>query len=36
LLASAIPIWQTTHGEVERQLADVEPKVLRRGLGRLS
>jgi DNA-binding MarR family transcriptional regulator len=36
LLASAIPIWQATHSEVERQLADVAPKVLRRGLSRLS
>lgn len=36
VLAAAIPIWTRTHARVERQLAGVEPDLLRRGLNTLS
>ena len=36
LLARAVPIWQRTHADVERRLADVAPELLRQGLGQLS
>jgi DNA-binding MarR family transcriptional regulator len=32
LLARAVPIWQSTHAEVERQLSDNGPDILRAGL----
>ena len=32
LLASAIPIWEQTHREVEAQLKDTDPDRLRSGL----
>ena len=36
VLAAAIPIWMRTHARIERQLAGVEPDLLRRGLNSLS
>jgi|SRR5262245_5164503 len=36
VLAAAVPIWTRTHARLERQLADVEPELLRRGLNTLS
>jgi DNA-binding MarR family transcriptional regulator len=36
VLAAAIPVWTRTHARIERQLADVEPDLLRRGLNTLS
>jgi len=35
-LAAAIPVWTQTHARVERQLAELEPDLLRRGLKALS
>ncbi|MGD0911705.1 MAG: MarR family transcriptional regulator [Terracidiphilus sp.] len=32
LLAHAVPIWERTHAEVERQLGDTKPENLRAGL----
>jgi DNA-binding MarR family transcriptional regulator len=36
VLAAAIPIWIRTHARIERQLAGIEPDLLRRGLNTLS
>jgi DNA-binding MarR family transcriptional regulator len=36
VLAAAIPVWTQTHARVERQLAELEPDLLRRGLKALS
>jgi DNA-binding MarR family transcriptional regulator len=36
VLAAAIPVWIRTHARIERQLAGVEPDLLRRGLNTLS
>jgi DNA-binding MarR family transcriptional regulator len=36
LLASAVPIWQSTHAEIERQLGDKGPHNLRAGLMAIS
>jgi len=36
VLAAAIPIWTRTHARLERQLADVKPDLLRRGLNTLA
>ena len=36
LLARAIPAWQKTHGEVERQIPGGAPEQLRRTLSALS
>ena len=36
LLASAVPVWQSTHGEVERLIPDGDPEALRRSLRALS
>jgi DNA-binding MarR family transcriptional regulator len=36
VLAAAIPVWTRTHARIERQLAGVEPDLLRRGLNTLS
>ena len=36
LLASAVPVWEKTHREVEAQLKDVDPDRLRSGLRSLS
>jgi len=36
VLAAAIPVWIRTHARIERQLAGVEPDLLRRGLNSLS
>jgi DNA-binding MarR family transcriptional regulator len=36
VLAAAIPVWTQTHARIERQLAGVEPDLLRRGLNTLS
>jgi DNA-binding MarR family transcriptional regulator len=36
VLAAAIPVWISTHARIERQLAGVEPDLLRRGLNSLS
>jgi DNA-binding MarR family transcriptional regulator len=36
LLASAVPVWEETHREVEAQLKDVDPDRLRSGLRSLS
>jgi DNA-binding MarR family transcriptional regulator len=36
VLAAAVPVWTRTHAQVERQLADVEPNLLRQGLNKLS
>jgi|SRR6185295_6686549 DNA-binding MarR family transcriptional regulator len=36
VLAAAVPVWTRTHARVERQLAGVEPDLLRRGLNTLS
>ena len=36
LLASAVPVWESTHGEVERLIPDGAPEALRRNLRALS
>jgi DNA-binding MarR family transcriptional regulator len=36
VLAAAIPVWIRTHARIERQLAGIEPDLLRRGLNTLS
>ncbi len=36
LLKSAVPIWERTHGEAERLLADTDAEILRAGLRALS
>lgn len=36
LLASAVPVWESTHGEVERLIPDGDPEALRRSLRALS
>jgi DNA-binding MarR family transcriptional regulator len=36
VLAAAVPVWTRTHAQVERQLADLEPNLLRQGLNKLS
>ena len=36
VLAAAVPVWTSAHARVERQLAGVEPDLLRRGLNTLS
>ena len=36
LLASAVPIWEQTHRDVEALLKDVDPDLLRRSLRSLS
>lgn len=36
LLAKAMPVWRSTHDEVERQIPDGEPEKLRRGLRALA
>lgn len=36
LLASAVPIWEQTHREIEAHLKDVDPEGLRRSLRALS
>src|SRR5579863_3819528 len=36
VLASAVPIWEATHGEIEAQLGDLEPARLRDGLNALA
>ena len=32
LMAEAMPVWEKTHGEVERGLPDGDPEGLRKGL----
>ncbi len=36
LMARAVPVWQTTHDEVERRLPDGDPERLRKGLRTLA
>jgi DNA-binding MarR family transcriptional regulator len=36
LLANAMPVWKSTHEEVERAIPDGEPEKLRRGLRALA
>ena len=36
LLARALPAWKQTHDEIERQLPDLDPDSLRRGLRALA
>jgi DNA-binding MarR family transcriptional regulator len=36
LLASAVPVWESTHGDVERLIPDGDPEGFRRGLRALS
>ena len=36
LMAEALPVWEETHGEVERQLPDGDPEGLRKGLRALA
>jgi DNA-binding MarR family transcriptional regulator len=36
LLAAALPVWESTHKEVEAQLPDGDPNRLREGLRSLS
>ena len=36
LLASALPAWRSTHDEVERQIPDLDPEILRKGLRALA
>jgi len=36
LLASAMPVWEKTHGEVESRLGELDPARLRAALGALS
>jgi DNA-binding MarR family transcriptional regulator len=36
VLAAAVPVWTRTHAQVERQLAQDEPNLLRQGLNKLS
>ena len=32
LLASALPVWQTTHDQIERRIPGLDPEALRKGL----
>jgi len=36
LLAQAVPVWQATHDEIERQLPGSDPDTLRRNLRALA
>jgi DNA-binding MarR family transcriptional regulator len=36
LLARALPVWKTTHDDVERQIPDLDPEALRKGLRALA